>query len=99
MTNLYDEAKAYEPVQTLNIADLDEVSIKEVDILEDEGTDQKGKTFKYKFFVFNKKSYRVPNNVFEQIQMLIHYKPSVTKIKVKKSGSGLATRYKVEALD
>ncbi len=44
------------------------------------------------------KEYRVPNSVLEEIQKIISLKPEVKYIKVEKSGSGLATRYKVKAL-
>lgn len=98
MATLKETALAYEPPQTLNIADLDEVSI-DVEI---QGTTKKnaeGVEFSYRYCKLNDKEYRVPNSVFEEIQTILKLKPTVTKIKVTKSGSGLATRYKVDALD
>lgn len=98
MANLKETALAYEPPQTLNIADLDEVPID----LEVYGTTKKnadGEEFSYQYAKLNDKEYRVPNSVLEELQKILKLKPTVTKVKVTKSGSGLATRYKVDALD
>jgi hypothetical protein len=35
----------------------------------------------------------------EELQTILKLKPTVTKVRVKKTGSGLGTRYKVDALD
>ena len=99
MATLKGEAQAYEPQQTLNIADLPEVNINEVEILQGEGIDKEGKTFEYKYFKKDGKEYRVPNTVLEEIQKILKLKPTVTKVKVNKTGTGLATRYTVDALD
>ena len=47
MATLKEEAKAYIPKQTKNIADLSEVDVN-VALLDGEGTDAEGKEFKYK---------------------------------------------------
>jgi len=99
MSNLRETAQAYEAPQTFNIADLDSVSIDELQVDEKEATNSDGEIFRYKFVVVNGKEYRVPNSVIEEIQTIIKLKPAVTKVKVIKTGSGLGTRYKVEALD
>jgi len=98
MVTLKEQAIAYEPPQTLNVADLDEVPV-ELELMDREGKDQTGETFKYKVVELNGKEYRVPNPVLEEIQTILKLKPSVTKVKVNKTGTGVATRYKVEALD
>lgn len=98
MATLKEAALAYEPPQTLNIADLDEVSVD----LQIKGTTKKnaeGENFTYQYTELNDKEYRVPNSVLEEIQKILKLKPTVTKVNVIKSGSGLATRYKVDALD
>lgn len=92
-----EEAKAYEPQQTLNVTDLDEVRV-DLEIYESEKADAEGKPFKYKYVSINDKEYRVPNPVLEEIQKILKLKPEVEKVKVTKTGSGLATRYKVDAL-
>ncbi len=98
MATLKETALAYEAKQTLNIAELDEVSI-DLEILDGTGENEEGKEFKYQYAVLNEKEYRVPSSVMEGIQTILKLKPTVTKVKVNKSGSGMATRYKVEALD
>ncbi len=98
MATLKEASLAYEPQTTLNIADLDAVLV-ELDLREKESKNADGETFKYKYVELNGKEYRVPNSVMEGIQTILKLKPTVTKVKVKKSGSGLGTKYKVEALD
>jgi hypothetical protein len=98
MATLKEEALAYEPPQTLNIADLPEVPI-DLTIYDREGKNSEGESFKYKCAKLNDKEYRVPNSVLEEIKKILKLKPTVSKVKVIKKGSGLATRYEVEALD
>ena len=94
MVTLREEALAFEPKQTLNIADLDKVPIS-IQVFHGEGNDAEGKPFTYKYAELNGKQYRIPNSVIEEIQTILKLKPSVEFVKVTKSGSGLATRYKV----
>jgi hypothetical protein len=98
MGTLKEEAQAYEPKQTLNIADLDVVPL-DLKLENGEGTDDEGKTFKYKYTELNGKQYRVPSSVIGEIKKILKLKPEVQKIKVSKHGSGLSTRYEVEVLD
>jgi hypothetical protein len=97
MATLREVAMAYEPPQTLNIADLEEVPI-DIQLYDGKGKNAEGEEFTYKYTELNGKQYRVPNSVLEEIQTILKLKPTVQKVKVKKSGSGLGTRYKVEAL-
>lgn len=99
MGTLFEEAKAYEPQQTMNIADLDSVPIRDVQLFTQEGKNAEGESFTFKYMEFNGKRYRVPSSVLEEIQTVIQLKPDVKSIKVEKSGSGLATRYKVRVLN
>jgi|TARA_Y100000034_G_scaffold136934_1_gene217313 hypothetical protein len=98
MSSIKEEALAYEAPQTLNIADLDSVSV-ELSVQEKESKNSEGEPFSYKYTIVDGKEYRIPNSVFEEIKTILTLKPSVTKVRVNKSGSGLGTRYKVEALD
>lgn len=98
MGTLFEEAKAYEPQQTMNIADLDSVPIRDVQLFVQEGKNAEGESFSFKYMEFNGKKYRVPSSVLEEIQTVIGLKPDVKTIKVEKTGSGLATRYKVRVL-
>mgnify|MGYP000024875045 CR=1 FL=1 len=98
MATLKEEALAYKPPQTLNIADLDVIPV-DLEIYEKEAKNAKGERFKFKYVELNGEQYRVPNSVFEGLQTIIELKPNVTKVRVKKIGTGLNTRYKVEPID
>jgi hypothetical protein len=97
MATLKETALAFEPKQTLNIADLDKVPV-DIQVYEGEGNDAEGKPFSYKYAKLNNKEYRIPNSVIEEIQKILNLKPTIEFVKVTKSGSGLATRYKVSPL-
>ena len=96
---LKQEAQEYEPPLTLNVADLEIVPIGTVYIKEKESKDKDEKPFSYKFFELAGKEYRVPNSVLEKIQEMLRLRPNMKYIKVTKSGSGLATRYKVDIVN
>lgn len=98
MATLKETALAYEPPQMLNIADLDEVPV-DIQVYGATKKNSQGEEYTYKFAKFNNKEYRVPNTVLEEIQTILKLKPEVTEVNVTKTGSGLATRYKVDALD
>jgi|TARA_Y100000034_G_scaffold20139_1_gene22918 hypothetical protein len=99
MATLRETALAYEAPQTLNIADLTAVPIDELEVLETEKKNAEGEPFKYKYTIIDGKEYRIPQTVLEEIKTIIKLKPEVKNVKVNKSGSGLATRYRVEALE
>jgi len=96
MAKLFEEAKAYEPQQTKNIADLEEVSV-DLDIEDDEFefTDKDGnsKVVKQKVALIGKEKYRVPNSVLHQLKVMLEDSPTLKKFKVKRAGSGLNTEY------
>lgn len=98
MGTLKEEATNYTPTQKLNVSELKELDLNIV-LLDGEGTDTVGKKYYYKYFEKDGNEYRVPNIVLEKIQDILKLKPSVTKVKVTKTGSGLGTKYKVDALD
>lgn len=98
MANIKETALAYEPPQTLNIADLDVVPI-DLEVYGKTKKNAEGEEFTYQYVRINDKEYRIPSSVLEEIQKILKLKPSVTKVNVTKTGSGLATRYKVDALD
>lgn len=98
MAKLKDEAKAYEPQQTHNIAELEKVSIDlEVQDDEFETQDEQGnpKIVKQKIFEKDGKKYRIPNSVLNQLKVLLEDNPGISYFKVKKSGQGLNTDYTV----
>src|SRR6056297_1268258 len=98
MTTIIDSAKAYEPKQTLNIADLDSVDVNLV-LEKRGGTDSNNEVFSYNVAVVDGKEYRVPNMVLEKLKEATKIKPDIKRIKVNKSGSGLNTRYSIEVLE
>jgi hypothetical protein len=97
MATLKEEAEVYEPKQTKNIADLDKVDIN-LQLETREGTDDKGKTYKYKVVVLNGEDYRVPWTVLEQIKATLKVRPDMAYFKVSKEGTGMNTRYTVVGL-
>jgi len=99
MATLTETAKEYTPKQTLNIADLEEVSV-DLETLDDEFEVEETKdgqtttkVVKQKVIEVEGKRYRVPNSVLNQLKVLIEDNPSMKKFKVKKSGQGLNTEY------
>ncbi len=98
MAKLGEEAKAYEPPQTKNIADLEEVRT-DLEVEEREGMNNDGKKFSYKVVVLNGEDYRVPASVLKSLKAILEDKPELQRFKVKKSGEGLKTEYVVIPLD
>ena len=97
MTSLKEFAQSYESKLTKNIADLPEVSV-EFTITDDEfeyDEDGKTKVVKQKVINVNGENYRVPNSVTTQVKILLEDNPHMKKFKVKKSGSGMETKYQV----
>lgn len=98
MGSMKDEAKAYEPPQTKNIADLEAVPI-DSEIIEREFTDKDGNPFTVSVIVVSGEDYRVPVSVLKSLKAILEEKPEVKMIKVKKSGEGLKTEYTVIPLE
>ena len=92
MATLKEVAQAYEPKQTKNIADLPEVSV-EIDIKQETATDNEGKDFTYSFVELNDTRYRVPGVVIGDLKAILKENPNLKKFKVKKTGTGIQTRY------
>lgn len=94
MANLKDTAQAYEPPQTLNIADLEVVSV-EFDVKTETGKNKDDEEFTYNYIEVEGSKYRVPNSVLTELKTIIEEQPNLKKFRVKKTGSGLQTRYTV----
>ena len=98
MAKLKDEAQAYEPQQTHNIAELDKVLV-DIDVQDDEfeteDKDGNAKTVKQKVTVIGGIKYRIPNSVLSQLKILLEDNPKMNSFKVKRSGQGLNTDYTV----
>ena len=93
---LKDEAESYEPDQTLNIADLERVSV-DLEVYEsEEKTDEKtGEKWTYKFVLVDDKRYRIPGIVLGDMKGILEKFPDTTHFIVTKKGTGVATRYQV----
>ena len=85
---------AYEPPQTLNIADLDKIPI-DIDLKDGEGKDSDGEVFTYKYAVVNGKQYRVAGSIIGGIKAILHKMPNIKFVTVVKQGQGMNTRYTV----
>lgn len=106
MSNLKEEAQAYEPKKTLNIADLDRVDLtwpienrSGVAIKQDEDGKDYEESYSYKVMVVNEIEYRVPNTVLEEIQKMIELVPELQFVNVEKTGSGYGTKYSVKKVE
>ena len=94
MTTLKESAQAWEPRQTLNIADLDKVPVN-VELKDATGTDSSGENFTYKYAEIEGKEYRVPGTVIGQTKAILAKMPNLQFITVTKQGVGMNTRYMV----
>ena len=93
-----DEAKAYEPPQTKNIADLEKVPT-DIEVVEKEYTKSDGDKFKLKVVEVGGEDYRVPTSVLKSLKAIVEEKKELKFFKVKKTGEGLKTEYTVITLD
>ena len=98
MAKIIDEAMAYEPQQTKNIADLDVVNVNS-EIVAKDYKDSEGKPFTLKVITIDGEDYRVPVSVLKALKTILEDKPSIKHFKVKKSGEGLKTEYVVIPLE
>ncbi len=87
MTKLIEEAKAYGPKQTLNIADLEVVCV-DAEIEEENDVE-----FPYKYIVVDNNRYRVPTSVIAELHAHLEDNPKFSKFRVKRTGEGMKTHY------
>ena len=91
---LKEAAQAYEPPQTLNIADLDKIPI-DLALKDGEGKDKDGEVFKYKYAELEGKQYRVAGSVLGGIKAILGKMPNLKYVSVIKQGQGMNTKYTV----
>ena len=94
MATLKEEALAYEPPQTLNIADLEKIPV-DIELFDGEGKDKDGEVFKYKFAKIDGKEYRVAGSILGGIKAILKKMPNLKFVSVIKQGQGMNTRYQV----
>ena len=97
MASMKEEAQAYEPPQTKNIADLEKIPVG-IEVEEREFSKDDGTTFKIKVVNLNDEDYRVPTSVLKSLKAILEEKPDLEYFKVKKTGEGLKTEYTVITL-
>ena len=98
MATLIDDAMAYEPPTTKNIAELDSVPTN-IETEDKEFTDSDGKPFTVKVIKIEGEDYRVPTSVLSNLKAILEENPALKKFKVKKSGTGMNTKYTVIPLE
>ena len=98
MATLKEEAKAYEPQHTKNIADLEAVSI-EQEIKKETRKNKENEEYAIAYINVGGLEYRVPATVLEQLQDILLEKPDLKTFKVTKKGEGLNTKYAVIQLE
>ena len=94
MATLRESAQAYEPPQTLNIADLDKIPI-DLELKDGTGKDKEGQEFKYKYAEIEGKQYRVAGSILGGIKAILQKVPNLQFVQVIKQGQGMNTRYQV----
>ena len=97
MVSIKDFAKAFEPQQMKNIADLETVEAN-TEIKRETRKDQSNEEYNVMFIVKDGEEYRVPPSVVSQLKAVIEAKPDLTTFKVTKSGQGMGTKYQVISL-
>lgn len=94
MASLKDEALAFKPSTSKNIADLEVVSV-ELDLKKEEKTNNKGESFSYMYIEKDGEKYRVPTTVLKNLKSIMQKVPNLTHFSVSKEGTGMETRYMV----
>lgn len=97
MTTFKQAALDFIPDDMLHICDLPEFSVN-LEVFTIEKTNQDGKKYKQNYTELNGRKYQIPNKVLELVQNALKLRPELTRFKASKTGSGLGTKYKVEAL-
>ena len=94
MVSIREEANNYETPKTLNIADLDSVSVN-IDIQTKDFTKEDGEQFSIMVCTVEDKEYRVPKSVLADLKAQLTANPKLENFKVNKAGEGLKTNYTV----
>ena len=94
MTNIKEAAQAFVPLQKLNIADLDKVSVEAIieDEIVKEGTPEE---FTHQVAIIKGKKYHTPGIVLSAVKLFLQNIPDMKYFKVIKEGEGVKTKYTV----
>jgi len=88
------KANETKEIKTLNIADLEIVSVNQ-EIKSKSGTTKEGEVFTYDFVEVDGQEYRVPKSVLFQIKAHLKVNPKIEAVQIVKEGEGLQTTYVV----
>ena len=94
MATLKESAEAYVPPQTLNIAELEKVSVS-LEVLKETHQDSEGKEFTLNVIEVDGLKYRVPQSVLKGIKGILGKLPNTKYVTVLKDGTGMNTSYQV----
>lgn len=94
MTTLKEEAQAYQPPQTLNIADLEKIPV-DIELKDGKGKEGTPDEFTYKYAEINGQKYRVAGSIIGGLKALLQKMPTLKFVSVLKQGEGMNTRYQV----
>lgn len=97
MVSIKDFAKAYEPQQMKNIAELDIVKA-DIEIKKETRKDQNNEEYQVMFIIKDGEEYRVPPSVVTQLKAVVEAKPDLETFKVTRTGQGMGTKYQVISL-
>ena len=98
MTTLKDFAEQYEPKKTKNIAEL-EVVRTDIEVREETFKEGTPDEFTVNVATIDGEDYRIPDSVMASLKEILEEKPELKAIKVKRSGTGMNTKYTVIPLD
>lgn len=94
MATLKEMSQAYEPPQTLNIADLDKIPVG-IEVEKKTGKNKDGDEFEYLAAKIDGKEYRIAGSILGGIKALLKKMPDIKFVSVIKDGQGMNTRYQV----
>ena len=94
MATIKESALAYESPQTLNISELDYVSI-DIEVKEETHTNKDNEEYSVSITEIDGKKYRIPGSVLDCIKSLLQRVPDMKHVQVLRSGAGMNTRYQV----
>jgi len=98
MATIKEAALAYQPPQTLNIADLEKFRV-DIELKDGSGKNSDGEEFTYKYAEIDGKQYRVAGSIIGGIKALLEKLPDLKEVAVTKTGQNLNTRYQVIPMD
>ena len=94
MATLKDEAMAYVPPTTLNIADLDKISV-DIEVKTQTKQNKAGEDFTYLYAIIDGREYRIAGSILGGIKALLKKMPNLQYVSVMKEGQGMNTKYQV----